>query len=122
VFQILVELGGFFGYSAVRFAHSARKLNPNAHYYSIELNPVLACVIEGLAKFAGLSDCITVLPGTLAQNVGVLREDIRKRFGETQIDFLLLDHWKDDYVPDLQLAQREGFFKKVNVLTIIFLK
>jgi len=109
-----VECGAYFGYSAIRLLVAARKHNPSAHFYSIEINPVLACVTETMVKYADLTDAVTVLHGNLAKNTGFIREDIQKRFGVCEIDFLLLDHWKEEYIHDLQLAQKEGFLKKVH--------
>jgi len=109
-----VELGGYLGYSAIRFAYAAKLYNPEAHYYSVELNPIFACIMESMAKFAGLSDCITVLTGDLQKKLPILKKLIRQRHNAENIDFLLLDHWPEAYVPDLQLAHSEGLFKKVN--------
>lgn len=39
----MVEIGGFCGYSAVRFASKLREVSgPSAHYYSFEFSPVFA--------------------------------------------------------------------------------
>lgn len=39
----MVEIGGFCGYSAVRFASKMREASgPSAHYYSFEYSPVFA--------------------------------------------------------------------------------
>ena len=111
--QILVELGGYFGYSAIRFASLARKYNSGAHYFSVEYNPIFACVIESMAQFSGLGDAITVLRGDLASTLPQLTAQM-KRFQSEQIGFLLLDHDKEAYVSDLELAYKEGILKKVN--------
>ena len=111
-----MELGGYFGYSAIRFSSLARKYQPDAHYFSVECNPVLGCVIEKLARFAGLSDAITVLTGNLTQTLPSIKENIKRIYkNDEHVGFLLLDHQKDEYVSDLILAHTAGLFTKVKV-------
>lgn len=41
--QIMAEIGGYSGYSAVRFASKLREVvGPEAHYYSFEFSPLFA--------------------------------------------------------------------------------
>lgn len=108
--RAIVELGGYYGYSAIMFASLLRD-DPAAVYYTIEINPVLACVIERMARFAGLADKIRVLTGTLAQNIATLA-----RHGVAHVDMLFLDHLKDAYLPDFLLAERMGLFHAKSVV------
>ena len=115
-----MELGGYFGYSAIRFAFLARKYQPDAHYFSVEYNPVLGCVIEKLARFAGLSDAITVLIGNLTQRLPNLKDKIKEMQNlDKHVGFVLLDHDKQAYSSDLQLAYKAGLFKPVSNFSII---
>ncbi|KAK1944350.1 putative catechol O-methyltransferase 2 [Phytophthora citrophthora] len=49
---IMAELGGYTGYSAVRFAHKQRKAATNkvSHYYSFEFSPVFAARVREITR------------------------------------------------------------------------
>lgn len=51
--KVLVELGGYCGYSAVRFGHLLRQW-PQARMFSIEMNPEFAAIATEIIKIAGL--------------------------------------------------------------------
>ncbi|KAJ9065313.1 hypothetical protein DSO57_1020946 [Entomophthora muscae] len=109
--KVIVELGGYYGYSAIMFANFLKN-DPDAIYYTIEINPILACVIEKTTRFAGLGDKVRVLTGNLSQNLEVLKN----KYGISQVDMLFLDHIKDAYLPDFLLAEERCLFHKNTVI------
>lgn len=94
---IMAELGGYTGYSAVRFASAQREAagNSASHYYSFEFSPVFAERVREMAELAGLSDQVTVVVGPFAETYEALR-------GKT-VDFYFIDHDKRAYLSDLKL-------------------
>ncbi|KAJ9083709.1 hypothetical protein DSO57_1032031 [Entomophthora muscae] len=109
--KILVELGGYVGYSAIKFS-TLIKDDPGAHYYTIEFDSILACVIEKMLRFAGLDHKVTVLKGNLQENITALKE----KYNVQTIDFLFIDHIKSSYLSDFQLAESYGLFHKGTVI------
>lgn len=57
---VLLELGAYCGYSAVRMA---RLLLPSARRLTIEVNPEYAAITQRMLDFAGLQDKVTVVIG-----------------------------------------------------------
>lgn len=57
--SVLLELGAYCGYSAVRMA---RLLPPSARLLTIELNPDYAAITQQMLDFAGLQDRVQCLP------------------------------------------------------------
>lgn len=99
--QIMLELGGYVGYSAVLFGDAARKAGGKS-YYSLERNPEFAAVILSLVDLAGLADFVKVIVGPSAESIARLCA-----VGELQrIDLMFLDHWKPAYVTDLKLCEK----------------
>jgi len=92
--KFAIELGGYCGYSAIRIA---RLLPEGAQFVSLEINPVFAAFATKLIELAGLAHVITVKVGVASDSIREMAAT-RKRF----IDFVLLDHWKDMYVPDIK--------------------
>ncbi|RLN89409.1 hypothetical protein BBJ28_00012223 [Nothophytophthora sp. Chile5] len=59
VAKILAELGGLFGYSAVRFAGKMRELSgPSVHVYSFEISPDFAATATKVRAFYILDNAI----------------------------------------------------------------
>ena len=95
----LLELGTYCGYSALRIA---RVMPTDAVLYSIEFNPANAAVARRIWDRAGTGERIVVVVGTLGDDgrtLGVLRDE--HGFAPGTIDFVFLDHEKDEYLPDL---------------------
>ncbi|KAI0241560.1 hypothetical protein L0F63_005424 [Massospora cicadina] len=112
--KIIIEIGGYCGYSSIKFA-TLIKDDPKAHYYTIEYDAILTCVIEKaskMVKLAGLENKVTVLQGNLQANIELLRE----RYNITTVDFLFIDHSKSRYLPDFQLAESSGLFHSGSVI------
>jgi catechol O-methyltransferase len=71
--SIMVELGGYAGYSAVRFASLQREVaGTDAHYFSFESSPELAECVRTMVAFAGLSDQVTVITGAFADQIDAI--------------------------------------------------
>lgn len=99
--QIMVELGGYVGYSALLFGNAARKAG-GKRYYSLERNAEFAAVIMSLVNLAGLDDFVKVVVGPSAESIDRLCAD-----GDfNHIDLLFLDHWKPAYTTDLKLCEQ----------------
>ncbi|KAK3937766.1 catechol o-methyltransferase [Diplogelasinospora grovesii] len=101
--EVMVELGGYVGYSAIAFGAALRDAG-GRRYYSIELNPEFAAVIASLADLAGLSDVVKVVVGSSFASLCRLQKE--RTLG--QIDMLLLDHVKSEYTRDLKRCEEAG--------------
>ncbi|KAL8840549.1 MAG: hypothetical protein Q9170_001302 [Blastenia crenularia] len=98
--QVMVELGGYIGYSALLFGDAVRKAG-GKRYFSLERNPEFAAVIASLVDLAGLSDVVKVVVGSSADSITRLYAN-----GSLQhIDLMFLDHWKPAYTTDLKLCE-----------------
>jgi catechol O-methyltransferase len=94
-----LELGAYVGYSALRIA---RALPAGGHLFSLELNPANAQLARQIAAHAGAADRITFIVGSLGdggRTLASLRE--AHGFSPASLDFLFIDHAKDQYLPDL---------------------
>lgn len=99
--QVMVELGGYVGYSALLFGDAVRKVG-GRRFFSLERNPEFAAVILSLVDLAGLSDIVKVIVGSSAESIGRLYAD-----GVLDhIDLMFLDHYKPAYLTDLKLCEK----------------
>ena len=97
---VMVELGGYVGYSAVLFGNAVRKAG-GKRYFSLERNPEFAAVILALVDLAGLSDIVKVCVGPSDRSIARLHaEGVLKH-----IDLMFLDHYKPAYTTDLKLVE-----------------
>ncbi|KAJ5663978.1 S-adenosyl-L-methionine-dependent methyltransferase [Penicillium longicatenatum] len=104
---VLVELGGYVGYSAISFGDAMRQAaGPGAsvRLWSLEFDPLIASIAMNLIELAGLSEVIKVVVGTAADSLTRLQAEGKL----TSIDFLFLDHVEDLYLPDFQLCEKLG--------------
>ncbi|KAF2454928.1 S-adenosyl-L-methionine-dependent methyltransferase [Lineolata rhizophorae] len=111
--RIMVELGGYVGYSAILFGAAVRKANPQGKYYSLERNPEFAAVSGALVNLAGLSDTVKIEVGSSDASLKRLYE--AGAFGD-QIDLMFLDHWKPAYTTDLKLCEELRLVRPGSVL------
>lgn len=109
--KIMVELGGYIGYSCILFGAAVKKAG-GQKYYSLERNPEFAAVIMALADLAGLSDVVKVVIG--ASDAGIKRLHAEKAFDH--IDLMFLDHYKPAYTSDLKLCESLSLVKEGTVL------
>lgn len=108
--SVVVELGGYVGYSAIAFG-AALKMARGKRYYSLEMNPEFAAVISMLVDLAGLSDIVKVVVGPSSDSIKRLfKEGILKH-----IDLLFLDHIKPAYTPDLKICEELGLVSKGSI-------
>ena len=109
--KVLVELGAYVGSSAVAWGQILRDLDQGqaaCRVFTVELEPAFASISRDLISLAGLSDVVTVLQG---QSGDILRT-LKAEHGVDKIDVLFIDHWEKFYLPDLQLVEELGLFRK----------
>lgn len=101
--QVMVELGGYCGYSAIAFGAALREAG-GRRYYSLEYNPEFGAVISSLVDLAGLSDIVKIEIGASSSSLRRLHMDGTLN----KIDLVFLDHVKPLYTPDLRLCEELG--------------
>ena len=109
--QVMVELGGYIGYSALLFGDAVRKAG-GKRYFSLERNPEFAAVIMSLADLAGLGDIIKVVVGSSSDSIKRLHAECAIK----HIDLMFLDHYKPAYTTDLKLCEHLGLVTPGTVL------
>lgn len=109
--QVMVELGGYVGYSAVLFGDAVRKAG-GKRYFSLERDPVFAAVIMAHVDLAGLSDVVKVIVGPSGESI----KRLHREGALEQIDFMFLDHYKPAYTQDLKLCEELGLIRPGAVL------
>ena len=101
----VLEIGAYCGYSAVRIgrllAHRGGKLT------SVEASEEYAAIARQSVAFAGLSQ---VVEWVVAKAEDAL-PGLQGRY-----DVILLDHWKDLYLPDLRRIEAQGLLRPGSVV------
>ncbi|KAJ5818749.1 hypothetical protein N7474_004340 [Penicillium riverlandense] len=100
--SVMIELGGYIGYSAILFGAAVRA-NGGQRFLSIENNPEMAAVANQLVELAGLRDTVQILVGSSSD---WLVEIISEQKDIQSVEMLFLDHWQDLYLPDLWLLEQ----------------
>eukprot|EP00117_Sycon_ciliatum_P014941 scpid86978/ scgid14997/ Catechol O-methyltransferase len=100
---VVLELGGYFGYSALRVARLL-SADDNAKLYSMEINQECAESCRTLLKFCGVDDRAEVLNCAAQDGIAEFRE----RTGRSSVDMVVIDHWKPLYLPDLKRLEASG--------------
>jgi catechol O-methyltransferase len=108
--QVMVELGGYVGYSTILFGATVRDAG-GKRYISLERSPKFAKVISSLVDFAGLGGFVVVMVGPSSDGIRKLHAA-----GLDTIDMMFLDHYKPAYTTDLKLCEHLGLIKKGTVL------
>ena len=109
--QVMVELGGYIGYSCILFGDAVRKAG-GKRYFSLERNPEFGAVIMSLVELAGLSDVVKVVVGSSDASISRLHSS-----GQLDlIDLMFLDHYKPAYTTDLKLCEQLGLIGPGTVL------
>lgn len=106
--RVIVELGGYLGYSAILFAQQmllqpCMKDHP-PHVWSLEFEPAFAAIAQELIIIAGLSEYITTVTGAAASSLRAMHADGRL----TKIDMLFIDHGEGGielYELDLKICE-----------------
>jgi catechol O-methyltransferase len=109
--EIMVELGGYIGYSGILFGDAVRKAG-GKRYYSLERNPEFAAVITSLVDLGGLSDIVKVHVGPSDQSITRLHDEGTL----TRIDLMFLDHYKPAYTNDVKLCEHLRLIRPGSVL------
>lgn len=99
----ILELGTSFGYSGIWLAEAARA--SGGRVITMELHEYKSNFAREMTEKAGLSPYIDFRVGDAVQMIGALSE---------VVDFVLVDLWKDLYLPCL-----EAFYPKLNSGAII---
>jgi catechol O-methyltransferase len=110
--RVVVELGGYLGYSAILFADSLRDTDGSFHIWSIEKEPRFAAIAEKLIDLAGLSEHITVVVGAAEEVLNRLKDGSTV----TQIDMLFLDHVEKLYKQDFINCRDLGLFREGSLI------
>lgn len=106
--QRCLELGTYCGYSALRIA---RALPETGRLASVEVDPLFSAISTKIIEYAGLRDKVKVLTGTLEtklRHVGEWLTRPGEAPGKVRLDFVLCDHSKERFVPDLELLEKAG--------------
>lgn len=103
---LVLELGTYVGYGALRIARAA----PKAKVYSVELAEANAANARQIWAHAGVADRVTCVVGTIGDG-GRTLDALANEHGFTSgaLDFVFLDHDKDAYLPDLQSILDRGW-------------
>lgn len=104
---VLLELGTYIGYSAVR---TGRTMPAGARLISIEFSAANAEVARDIIAHAGLADRVTVVVGTIGDGGETIRR-LTEEHGITEgtVDFVFVDHDKSAYLADLQRILDAGW-------------
>ncbi|MTE16397.1 O-methyltransferase [Nocardia aurantiaca] len=112
--RLLLELGGYCGYSAIR---TARLLGGDARLVSVEMNPDNADIARSLLAHAGLADRVNVVVGTIGDG-GATVKRLADEHGLSSgaLDFVFIDHDKSAYLPDLRAILDAGWLHPGSVV------
>ena len=94
----MAELGGYIGYSAIKFGSEMRKAG-GTKYYSLENDAHYAAMAETLIDFAGLKDFVQILVGPSSNSL------VKLASIGVKLDVLFIDHLEEFYLKDLQLSE-----------------
>lgn len=101
--KLMVELGGYVGYSAIKFGQALRDAG-GQRYLSLEASPEYAEIARSLIRLAGLDNVVQVMVGPSSGSlIDLATEDPAFR-----IDVLFIDHATALYEQDLELAETRG--------------
>ncbi|MGK2902365.1 MAG: O-methyltransferase [Mycobacterium sp.] len=108
--QVVLELGTYCGYSALRMASAA----PRATIASVEPSAANAANARRIWAHAGIGDRVTCVQGTIGDG-GRTLDTIAGILDSRPLDFLFLDHDKDAYLPDLVSILERGWLRAGSV-------
>ncbi|TDZ35558.1 putative catechol O-methyltransferase 1 [Colletotrichum spinosum] len=99
--RVMVELGGYIGYSTIKFASAVRQAG-GLRYISVEFDAHYAELARSLVSLAGLDDFVEVMVGPAAESL------VKLAAQNVRIDLLFIDHAEELYASDLKLAEELG--------------
>jgi predicted O-methyltransferase YrrM len=86
--RMILEIGSSYGYSTMWLAHAAREVD--GHVISLEWHQSKVDYARTMLERAGLADYVNFIVGDARASLATL---------EHRVDLVLLDLWKDLYVP-----------------------
>ncbi|CAN9211118.1 unnamed protein product [Alternaria alternata] len=98
--KVMVELGGYVGYSAIKFGQALRNVG-GQRYLSLEASPEYAEIARSFIRLAGLDDVVQVIVGPSSGSL----VDLATSDPPVKIDVLFIDHAASLYEQDLKLAE-----------------
>lgn len=104
--KVLVELGGYCGYSALTWAAHTPT---DTHIYTVEINEKFANVARRILEHAGVSSKVTIFVG----DVDSMKDKLKAL---SHIDYLFIDHWKGVYLKDFKTIESLGLLHKGSVV------
>lgn len=107
--KIVLELGGYVGYSAIYFS---QHLGSDGKYYSFEVNEEFAAIAQELIDLAGLTSKVQIILGPAGKTLEPFAQEKK-----TKADLIFIDHWKDLYVPDFRVLETVGLIGKGTIIT-----
>jgi catechol O-methyltransferase len=110
--KIVLELGAYVGYSALRIA---RLLPKDGHLYSVEFNPENAKIARRMIEHAGVSAQVTFIDGYLGDGGKTLAK-LKKLIPAGSLDMVFIDHDKEAYMADLKMIVESRWLKKGSVV------
>jgi len=93
----VLEMGAYCGYSAVLMGAELKERGGSL--VSLESSPTNAAVTRRVVNHAGLGELVTIHVGKACEGIEIL---------EGAFDLVFIDHWKDDYLPDLKRLEERG--------------
>lgn len=114
--KVFLEFGSYIGYSAVALGAAWRDLNSGqkVSYFTFEKSPLMAAVTSSFVELAGLKDVVHVHVGSASESI--VRLVAEGKLEKGSVDYILLDHWKKLYIPDLQLCEELSLLRKGSVI------
>ncbi|KAH6692092.1 S-adenosyl-L-methionine-dependent methyltransferase [Leptodontidium sp. MPI-SDFR-AT-0119] len=120
---VLVEIGGYLGYSAILFADAMRRARDSQlasgtvrgqelRVWSIEISEDFASIARQFIDLAGLGDIIAVVVGT----ADVVLKKLKDEGKLGGVDMLFLDHVEKLYVKDFKVVEELGLLRKGAVI------
>ncbi|XP_022086327.1 catechol O-methyltransferase-like [Acanthaster planci] len=107
--KVALELGTYFGYSAVL---TASVMPEDGQLLTVEFNEKNADIARKFIQFARMDDKVTLIQGDSREVIKLMHEVYRVK----TFDFVFLDHWKDVYKRDLKLLEENSLLHKGTVI------
>lgn len=104
--KVLVEIGGYCGYSALTFAANTPA---DTAIYTVEINQHFADIARKILDHTGLGKKVTFFIGDVQSS-----QDKLKALG--RIDFLFIDHIKNAYLSDFKIIEALGVIQSGSVV------
>jgi catechol O-methyltransferase len=101
----VLEIGAYCGYSATLIGAWLARVGGSL--ISIEKSARCAGVARGIVAHAGLAERVDVRTDTLTDHLHTLGEPF---------DVVFLDHWKDEYLPDLKRLESAGLLRSGSIV------